>query len=276
MVEPAPFCIFKPYKLSEEEAAQRLGLKIPEYPPEVFKYIKFEDIVPDYYMITSYGRIFNAFGRELNRDIYVTHRNKTYWRIQLSCTTYIKRRYFYIHRLVANAFIPRTQEDIDMNRNMVNHIYDRSGLCNFVWNLEWVNDTENIMHSIHFNEPYDEALYNRSYIDDRDIPIYDQSGETHSRAKISEYQAHLICYARIVLGYSMKDCATYAWLDHSKSSMNAVGAIINGYSWREVGIQYGIEPKPTRKIHPTREPRRIELKDEYESMMINKKYELNE
>lgn len=276
MIEPAAICLFKPCKLSEEEASTKFGLQLQGCPKEIFKYIKFEDIIPDYYMITSYGRIFNAYGRELKRDIYITPRNKTYWRIQLSCTTYIKRRYFYIHRLVANAFIPRTQDDIIHNRNMVNHIYDRTGLCNYVWNLEWVNDTENIMHSLHFNESYNEQMFNTSFIDDRDIQIYDQSGETHSRSTISEFQAHLICHARINLGYTLKECATYAWLDHSKHSINIVTSIVNGYAWRHVGILYGIEPKPSRKIHPTRKHRRYDMKQEYDDMMINKKFELNE
>ncbi|MCL1654247.1 NUMOD4 motif-containing HNH endonuclease [Elizabethkingia miricola] len=51
-----------------------------------------------------------------------------------------KKAYF-IHRLIANAFIPNPQ-----NKPFVNHI-DGVKLNNSIENLEWVNGSENIQHA---------------------------------------------------------------------------------------------------------------------------------
>ena len=48
----------------------------------------------------------------------------------------------YIHRLVALNFLPKTTEDIELNRNYVNH-KDSNPLNNHVSNLEWCTFAEN-------------------------------------------------------------------------------------------------------------------------------------
>lgn len=48
-----------------------------------------------------------------------------------------------VHKIVAEAFIPKTQEDLNMGRNEVDHI-DGNKLNNNVENLRWCTHKENI------------------------------------------------------------------------------------------------------------------------------------
>lgn len=50
-----------------------------------------------------------------------------------------------IHRLLAENFIPKTKEDIELNRNCVDHI-DRNSFNNDLNNLRWVNYHENSLN----------------------------------------------------------------------------------------------------------------------------------
>lgn len=273
MVDKAPICIFKQQPLTIEDAKHKLSLSIPGFPPEEFAYISMEDITENKYMITSYGRVFTIYGKELFPDYYISVReDNVYMRIELSCTTYIKRRKFFIHRLVANAFIPKTIEDIELKRNCVNHKFNKDGRCNYVWNLEWCNISENTLHGLYFNISYDPYFYDFSIITNRrDILIqnYSQIGEENPKSRISEYQASLICYAYTVLGYTPEECAMYAWLDGDSKDMLIVYSIINGYSWQNISSKYGIVSKERIK-HKRTNSKRENKKAEYDEMKRNK------
>lgn len=165
-------------------------------------------------------------------------------RIELSCSTYYKRRKFFVHRLVAGAFILKTADDIANNRNIVNHKYNRDGRCNYVWNLEWSNISENTLHGNMKTLEYDYTLYDVNHIlERRSLIDYDNTGDKNPKSRISEYQAHLICIAYTKLHYNARDCAIYAWLEGSKQDILLVSSIIHGYTWNYVGVQYGIEPR---------------------------------
>lgn len=274
MVEKAAICLFKQPILTEAEASEKLSLFIEGYPKEIFKYIHFEDVVENKYFITSYGRVFTSYGKELFPEAYIPPKqNNIYLRIELSCSTYIKRRKFFLHRLVANAFIPKTNDDIINNRDLVNHKYNKDGRCNFAWNLEWVNDSENTYHGLYFCEEYNHDLFDQDIILNRksELISYEQFGEDNPKSRISEFQANLICYAYTVLKYSMKNCAIYAWLEGNSSDIALVSSIVHGYCWNNVSIKYGIIPKEKRINIKRTTPIRPEMINEYNSIRNEKR-----
>lgn len=68
-----------------------------------------------------------------------TARNKQY--LTVSATINKKQKHFYVHRLLAQAFIPNP-----LNKPQVNHI-DGNPSNNDLNNLEWVTARENILHA---------------------------------------------------------------------------------------------------------------------------------
>lgn len=274
MIQKAGFCCFKPDPITPQKAEEYLGLYIPNYPKEKFAYINTEDVVKNKYFITSYGRVFDICGKELFPEIFTSPENNViYTRIELSCTTYYKRRKFFVHRLVADAFIPKTADDIANNRNIVNHKYNRDGRCNYVWNLEWSNISENTLHGIGPESIYDQNIYNIDHIIKRRSLIdYDSSGDKNPKSRISEFQAHLIRIAYTKLHYNSRDCAIYAWLEGNTQDILLVSSIIHGHAWKHVGIQYGIEPDKKGKHSSYYTRVREDKKDEYNSIASKRNY----
>lgn len=90
------------------------------------------------YLITKEGKVISKkSGNERKLDM-----NKRLGYFQIDLWKENKRSKFYIHRLVAQAFIPNPS-----NLREVNHIdSDRSN--NHVSNLEWVTSSDNCFHAI--------------------------------------------------------------------------------------------------------------------------------
>lgn len=98
------------------------------------------------YMVSNFGNIMSknyACGFKAKKmKQYVCKTG--YYRVGLACKNSIhnKPRGYFVHRLIAIAFIPNPENKCD-----VNHI-DGNKLNNHVSNLEWNTRRENINHSI--------------------------------------------------------------------------------------------------------------------------------
>lgn len=93
------------------------------------------------YMISSLGRVksmwrCNQYGHKIdNETIIVPHKNRNYLRVCLSLNNVL--RSVYVHRLVAEAFIPNPD-----NLPQINH-KDENPLNNSSTNLEWCDPKYN-------------------------------------------------------------------------------------------------------------------------------------
>jgi hypothetical protein len=88
------------------------------------------------YQISNLGRIKSLKGTQKIKKSTINNRG-----YRLTLLGYKPRKSFYIHRLVAQAFIPNPN-----NYPQVNHI-DGNKLNNCVDNLEWCSQLDNIRHA---------------------------------------------------------------------------------------------------------------------------------
>lgn len=128
-----------------------------------------EDLVPKilpYYYISTYGRVYST---KYNKFLNCCKNGSGYNEVclRLNDTT---RKLHRVHRLMMMVFCPI----VDMDNCMVNHI-DGIKSHNWLWNLEWCDNTHNINEAIKLGLK---------------LPKY---GEEHPMSVISDTQARGIC-----------------------------------------------------------------------------------
>lgn len=166
---------------------------------EIWKYIENCD---NKYMISNKGNVVSyqksKNGRLLKPDVVKGH-------LRVSLTMECGLKKFFVHRLVAQAFIPNPE-----NKPQVNHI-DGDKRNNVVENLEWCTPSENTQHA-YDNGLNDEAL-----------------GSRHWNASLSK---------DIVLGirrdYSVGDTSYNKLSLKYGVSKRTIGRIVNRQSWKHV------------------------------------------
>lgn len=233
--------------------------KYPNYETEPFKFVEsiepinkypvpdfeFFKIIDDYiapnvkenmYAVSTYGRVFNIrTGKELAQAHGVDGHLSTGLQLKDS-----SRKTFSIHRLVALAFVPKTELDILLGRNTVNH----KDLCpwnNYYKNLEWTTDLENNNHA-RINGAYDVKY---TQIIDKNTHWSDGSfttGEKNGMARLSNDQVHQICKS-LEEGKSRKQACIDAGLKGDQNDLFIVSHILQGQRHQDITSKYNL-PKP--------------------------------
>ena len=145
---------------------------------EIIKWIEgYEDL----YQITSWGRVISAdrydrFNRHWGGEVkqHLTGSRRDYWFVSLYKDG--KPKQFYVHQLVAKAFIPNPE-----NKKCVDHI-DNDKNNNHVENLRWVTHKENMNNTITLQRMREES---EKYISQagadnpfsRKVAVYKVNGE---------------------------------------------------------------------------------------------------
>lgn len=115
----------------------------------------------NHYLIESDGRMYNS---KMNLIKPVINKNNGYYQVVLrNKAAGVKATAFYVHRLVAETYIPNNN-----NLPVVNHI-DFNKLNNDVSNLEWCTIKQNVNHYIDSKEfereIFDKINYNRKLVE---------------------------------------------------------------------------------------------------------------
>ena len=184
---------------------------------EIWKDINFTDLDGTHYNYTGYYQVSNLGNiRSLDREVEtikgnnrtvrtfkgkeitlrITHNN--YYRVGL-CRQKEKRKFFFVHRLVAFMFLGFP--DIDIKNNpQINH-KDENGLNNNVENLEWVTAKENCNYGTR-NERMGNKLKGRTYTPEQ-IENFRRGQLNRDNSKFKRGKdSHM---ARAIVGVNVKD-----------------------------------------------------------------------
>lgn len=228
-----------PFGFLEENTTGNLN-KFYDYSNKVVEMFKVIDdsIAPgvkeDMYAISNYGRVINI---RTGHELSLIQNDNGY----LSTGLQMKdnsRRLFLDHRLVANAFIDKTQEDIDMGRNIINH-KDLNTAHNEPINLEYNTFRENNIHAKINNAVGKNNKKEKNNWSNGNITCNENNG----MARITNEQVHIICQS-LVNGDTCKQASINAGLEGNLNDTRLAQSISCGKRHKNISKEYGI---PLRK-----------------------------
>ena len=193
---------------------------------EQWKEIDFYSIKPKQYLISNYGRIFSfAKNGYLSPAI-----SNGYCTVQLA-TIDGGRKTFYVHRLVAKAFVYNPDPK---NYTEVNHKnYIRS--YNFYENLEWVTKEENIAHELANTKIINQPRHISKYWGDGGSTY----GENNGMAKLTESEVRIMLSA-LENGASYTEAIIAAGFEPTENRRYNLSHIARGHRWKYLQKEYNI------------------------------------
>lgn len=168
--------------------------------------MKSTELTPNH-LVTELGEVFNKNGNKLQQQI-----SRDGYKV-VSVTRENKTKKFYVHRLVALAYIPNPE-----NKPCVNHI-DGDKTNNHVSNLEWCTYSENSKHS------FEMGLQKP------------RRGEENASAILTEEQVHKICKL-LEEGYRNPDIAKMFDVENY-----FIVNIRSKNTWKHISDQYNIQAR---------------------------------
>lgn len=193
---------------------------------ETWKPIDFLDIVPGLYLISNFGRIYSN-----SKQGYLSLAlSNGYHTAQLN-TIDGKRKTFYVHRLVAYAFIPNYNPDENTDVNHKNLYRDD----NFSENLEWVTKQENNYHES-VNRGHGIEIKKASGKWGDGSSTY---GENNGMAKLKESEVRAMLLA-IERGASYSEAIISAGLEPTENMRYNLSHIVRGHRWKKISKDYNI------------------------------------
>ena len=192
---------------------------------EEWKDINFFSIKPNQYLISNFGRIFSYAKNGLLSPAI----SNGYPTVQLS-TIDGKRKTFYVHRLVAMAFVSNPDPDILIEVNHKNFCRDD----NFFENLEWVTKEDNINHELS-NINTAKIKKPSGYWGDG----YSTYGENNGMAKLTENEVRIML-SSLENGSSRKEAIMAAGLEPTKNMLYNLSHIVRGHRWKYLREEYNI------------------------------------
>ena len=170
------------------------------------------------YKISTDGTILNSKTNNIVKP-YLAISNKTklpsYYKIKLHFRIDLKtrmRKSYYIHRLVAQTFIPNPE-----NKPQVNH-KDGNKLNNHIDNLEWVTQSENMIHASIT------GLLHPKYGSENQFSVH------------NEAQIHKVCKLLEKASYTIKEIS-------AETGVNKITIynIWKNRKWKQISCNYNIK-----------------------------------
>lgn len=193
---------------------------------EEWKPINFFEIKHGAYFISSFGRVYSC----LKFGFLSPALSNGYLTVQLNLENG-SRRTFYIHRLVAMAFVENENPD---NMIEVNHKNLKRSDC-FYQNLEWTTKADNIRHEVsNKNHGVHQDFANKTW----GGKTY---GESNGMNKWKESQVRTMLSV-LENGGSREEALSAANIEIEPNSRMNLSHIIRGHRWRHVREQYILPP----------------------------------